>query len=181
MSDEYRSVDDDGYIAPLPDESSDQVGQAEMIVAPVAAEASAVDEQHIAERAAAAEAPTRHALVPRPGGRLDIPPGPAGPQQRQPRQWRHEQTHILGITTVMVATGTLVGVRYGGLYGSVAGGLYGGAAVNAFRAIKLTVQARGDEELRREALLSATYAIVVGGLATWLAWHGRKEMKHASK
>lgn len=71
---------------------------------------------------------------------------------------------LLGAAFVLVGVGAAVGAVRGGLFGSIAGGLYGGAAVNAVRAAK---SAKSDP---KEALLSGTFAMIGGGIATWLLW-----------
>jgi len=76
--------------------------------------------------------------------------------------------HLLGVSTVLVGVGSLLGIRFGGLYGGVAGALFGGAAVNAYRAIKHALA--GSPEADREALISGTYALVAGGLGGYVAW-----------
>lgn len=76
--------------------------------------------------------------------------------------------HLLGVSTLLVGVGGLLGIRFGGLYGGVAGSLFGGAAVNVYRAI--TFATHGTEESDREAVVSGTYALVTAGVASYIAW-----------
>ena len=85
--------------------------------------------------------------------------------------------HLLGVSTVLVGIGSLLGVRFGGLYGGVAGALFGGAAVNAYRAVSHAFH--GTSESRKEALVSGTYALVAGGLGGYVAW--KVDRKKATK
>jgi hypothetical protein len=87
--------------------------------------------------------------------------------------WReHEQAHMLGISTVIVATSTVIGTRFGGLYGAVAGSLFGGSALNALRAIKFAME--GTPEGDKEALVSGTYTVVAASLGGYLTYMGYK-------
>jgi hypothetical protein len=101
---------------------------------------------------------------------------PVEPVQEPARargQWRHDETHMLGIATVTVAAGTAIGMRFGGVYGSLAGGLFGGSVVNVLRAIKLTMQ--GHPYADREAMLSGTYAVIAAGLGGYIVYAGKKK------
>lgn len=77
-----------------------------------------------------------------------------------------EGSHMLGLATLAVGVGGLLGYRYGGLYGSLAGGLVGGALVNGYRA--LYYYQEGSEEGDKEAGVAATYAVLSGAVATYL-------------
>ena len=79
---------------------------------------------------------------------------------------------MLGISTVTVATATVIGTRFGGLYGAIAGSLFGGAGLNAMRAIKHAMA--GTPEGDREALVSGTYTVVAASLGGYLTWQGIK-------
>jgi hypothetical protein len=76
--------------------------------------------------------------------------------------------HLLGVSTVLVGVGSMLGIRIGGLYGGVAGALFGGAAVNAYRAV--THALAGTEPGDREARISGTYAVVAAGLGGYVAY-----------
>jgi hypothetical protein len=97
-----------------------------------------------------------------------------GPRHTQAiGNWQeHEQAHMLGVSTVVVATSTIIGTRFGGLYGAVAGSLFGGAGLNAMRAIRYAME--GTTEGDREALVSGTYTVVAAGLGGYLTWMGIK-------
>lgn len=116
-----------------------------------------------------------------PTSQAPVPASSAPPVQlvglpaRAMGAWQHEETHMLGISTVSVAVGTVVGTRFGGLYGAVAGGLFGGAAVNMIRAGRLAL--KGQPASDKEALLSATYGIIAAGLGGWLAYAGTKRKR----
>jgi hypothetical protein len=79
-----------------------------------------------------------------------------------------ENGHTLGLALLLVGVGGAIGVKYGGLFGGAAGTVYGGSAVNAIRAARAVMQ--GTPEADREALVSASYAVVGIGFATWLVW-----------
>jgi hypothetical protein len=79
-----------------------------------------------------------------------------------------ENGHTLGLALLLVGVGGAIGVKYGGLFGGSAGAVYGGSAVNAIRAARAVMQ--GTPEADREALVSASYAVVGIGFATWLVW-----------
>lgn len=85
-----------------------------------------------------------------------------------PAKWSSEAAHMLGLSTVLLATGAVVGIRFGGFYGGVAGSLFGGAAMNAIRAYRTS--ASGTPEGKTEALISGTYAVVSACLGGYL-WH----------
>ena len=86
--------------------------------------------------------------------------------------WKYGNAHMLGISTVVVATCTIVGMRFGGLYGAVAGSLAGGSALNALRAAKVVTG--NHPEARREALVSGSYALIAAGLSGYLIYVGHK-------
>jgi hypothetical protein len=71
-------------------------------------------------------------------------------------------------SALLVGVGGAIGIKYGGLFGGSAGAIYGGSAVNAIRAARAVMQ--GTPEADREALVSASYAVVGIGFATWLVW-----------
>jgi hypothetical protein len=81
-------------------------------------------------------------------------------------EMQNEASHMLGIATLAVGIGGLLGYRYGGVYGSIAGGLFGGAVVNGYRA--LSYYQEGSEEGDKEAGVSATYAVLSGAVASYL-------------
>jgi hypothetical protein len=58
---------------------------------------------------------------------------------------------------VLVALGTLAGIRYGGGYGGLAGGIAAGAAINAWRALKHYQMGTPDGD--KEAMVSGSYAV----------------------
>lgn len=98
---------------------------------------------------------------------------PARPKHTQAiGAWRQEEAHMLGLSTVTVATATVIGTRFGGLYGAIAGSLFGGAGINAMRAIKHAMV--GTPEGDREALVSGTYTVVAASLGGYLTWQGIK-------
>lgn len=75
---------------------------------------------------------------------------------------------LLGAALVLVGVGAAIGASKGTMFTSIAGGLYGGAAVNAWRAVRV---AKTD---RKEAIVSGTFAIIGGGIATWLLWRHKE-------
>jgi hypothetical protein len=97
-----------------------------------------------------------------------------GPRNTQAiGNWQeNEQAHMLGVSTVVVATATIIGTRFGGLYGAVAGSLFGGAGLNALRAIRHAMN--GTPEGDKEALVSGTYTVVAAGMGGYLTWMGIK-------
>ncbi len=76
--------------------------------------------------------------------------------------------HTLGLSTLLVGVGGLIGVRLAGIYGGAAGALFGGAAANLYRAISFSTH--GTPESDREAVVSGTYALVTTGVASYVAW-----------
>lgn len=76
--------------------------------------------------------------------------------------------HLLGVSTLLVGVGGLLGIRFGGLYGGVAGSLFGGAAVNAYRAVTFGLQ--GTPEADREMVVSGTYALLVAAVGGYVTW-----------
>ena len=75
---------------------------------------------------------------------------------------------LLGAALVLVGVGAAIGANKGTMFTAIAGGLYGGAAVNAWRSARV---AKTD---RKEAIVSGTFAIIGGGIATWLLWRHRE-------
>jgi hypothetical protein len=86
-----------------------------------------------------------------------------------------ENGHTLGLALLLVGVGSAIGVRYGGVFGGVAGAVYGGSTVNAIRAGRAVVQ--GTPEADKEAMVSATYAVIGAGFATWLVWKSTQRKK----
>lgn len=78
------------------------------------------------------------------------------------------QSHMLGAVTVFVGLGALVGMRLGGGYGAGAGMLFGGALVNAYRAIKSSMQGTPADD--KEAYVSGTFALVSTGVGGYVVW-----------
>lgn len=78
----------------------------------------------------------------------------------------NEGAHMLGLNVMLLATGAALGVRYGGGYGGIAGGLAAGAVSNGLRA----ALALRDPSMRREAMISGSYAVVAAAGAAWL-WY----------
>lgn len=76
--------------------------------------------------------------------------------------------HMLGASTLVVGVAALTGARFGGVYGGMAGSLLGGAAINAYRGISFA--ADGSPASDREALISATYALLSAGLAGYILY-----------
>ncbi len=89
-----------------------------------------------------------------------------------------EEGHMLGISTVTVATAAVIGLRFGGTYGGIAGSLFGGAAINALRAIRHSMQGTPDGD--REAMVSGTYTVVAAALGGYLTWQGMKAKRSAA-
>jgi len=89
-----------------------------------------------------------------------------------PEAYPHERAHALGMSTLAVGIGTVAGMRWGGVYGALSGSLFAGAALNAYRALQLTM--RADAASRREAAISGSYAVATGMLAGYLAYRGHK-------
>jgi hypothetical protein len=79
----------------------------------------------------------------------------------------------LGMSLVIVGLGSAIGAARGGIFTAIAGGLYGGAAVNAYRAAVIA------KEDRQEATVSATFAILGAGVATYLVWKQSQEKREA--
>jgi hypothetical protein len=86
-----------------------------------------------------------------------------------------ENGHTLGLALLLVGVGSAIGVKYGGVFGGVAGAVYGGSTVNAIRAGRAVVQ--GTPEADKEAMVSATYAVIGAGFATWLVWKSTQRKK----
>ena len=105
-------------------------------------------------------------------------PLPVTGAAEQAQQWSSESAHMLGLSTVMLATGAVVGIRFGGFYGGVAGSLFGGAAMNAIRAYRTSTS--GTPDGKKEALISGTYAIVSAGLGGYLWYIGSKKRAGAA-
>lgn len=113
--------------------------------------------------------------APAPGCPGAPPPGypavrvPAGSPARslQPPmgQIEHERAHMLGLSVVGIGLGSAVGWHYGGGGGALAGTVFGGAAVNAYRAYHYFME--GTPDATKEAMINATYAVVLTGLAAW--------------
>lgn len=76
--------------------------------------------------------------------------------------------HLLGLSTLLVGVGSLVGLRFGGLQGATSGALFGGAAVNLYRAVKFSTL--GSAEADREAMVSGTYAVAAAAVAGYILW-----------
>jgi hypothetical protein len=76
--------------------------------------------------------------------------------------------HLLGLSTLLVSMGSLIGLRFGGLQGATSGALFGGAAVNAYRAVKFSTE--GTVAADREAVVSGTYAVAAAALAGYILW-----------
>lgn len=85
-----------------------------------------------------------------------------------PQSVPQENGHSLGLTLLILSIGSAVGVQYGGVWGGVAGALYGGAAVNLIRSARCATH--GTPESDKEAIVSGTYAVVSGGIASYLLW-----------
>jgi len=77
-----------------------------------------------------------------------------------------ENGHTLGLAILLTGIGGAIGGKYAGLFGGAAGALYGGAAMNAIRAGRNIV--RGTPEADKEAMVSATWAIISAGVATYI-------------
>jgi hypothetical protein len=86
-----------------------------------------------------------------------------------------ENGHTLGLALLLVGVGSAIGVKYGGVFGGVAGAVYGGSTVNGIRAARAVVQ--GTPEADKEAMVSATYAVIGAGFATWLVWKSTQRKK----
>ncbi len=82
-----------------------------------------------------------------------------------------EQAHLLGLSTLILPTGVVIGYRFGGGYGAAAGALFAGAAINVLRATRVM------NVDRREAVISGTYAALATGLGAYLAWTASKRKK----
>jgi hypothetical protein len=110
-------------------------------------------------------AATSTAMVPAPMPPM-MQPGYGMPPMEAAGQMPAEGSHMLGLATLAVGVGGLLGYRYGGIYGSLAGGLVGGALVNGYRA--LYYYQEGTEDGDKEAGVAATYAVLSGAVATYL-------------
>jgi hypothetical protein len=77
-------------------------------------------------------------------------------------------SHMLGLTTLSVATGVAVGAYYGGVLGSIAGSFFGGAIVNAYRAMAFYRQGSPDGD--HEAKVSATYALLAAAAGGYVSY-----------
>lgn len=73
---------------------------------------------------------------------------------------------MLGLATIALGIGSLVGFKYGGAFGSIAGALVGGSLVNSYRA--LYYYKEGTDEGDKEAGVAATYAALTTALAGYL-------------
>lgn len=82
---------------------------------------------------------------------------------------------LLGAALVLVGVGAAIGASKGTMFTSIAGGLYGGAVINAWRAARV---AKTD---RKEAIISGTFAIIGGGIATWLLWRQKESASTKQK
>lgn len=88
-------------------------------------------------------------------------------------------SHMLGMSVLLPAAGTIAGMKYAGLYGSLGGALGAGSLINAYRAVKYML--RGDDESDREAIISGTYALVGLGAAGYLLYRGVKAKDGSGK
>jgi hypothetical protein len=111
---------------------------------------------------------------------LPLPPPPPGAVQ--PAAAAHglgaavpENGHTLGLALLLVGVGSAIGVKYGGLFGGTAGAVYGGSAVNAIRAARSVTLGTPDAD--KEAMVSATYAVIGASFATWLIWKSSQRKK----
>jgi hypothetical protein len=102
----------------------------------------------------------------------DAPPAPAPPPATP-----LENGHTLGLAILASGVGGAVGAKYGGLFGGAAGVLYGGALTNLIRAARSVV--RGTPEADKEAAISATWAVISAGIATYI-WVKSPGMKMRS-
>lgn len=78
--------------------------------------------------------------------------------------------HMLGMSVLLPAAGTITGMRIAGMYGGLGGALGAGSLLNGYRAIKYML--KGDKESDREALVSGTYAVLGLGASVWLFYKG---------
>lgn len=120
-----------------------------------------------------------NSILEREPERRPAPPPPPAPTDLVPVQGRPirfamgslssaQNTNLLGLSTVAVPLGVFAGYKVAGAYGSVGGALLMGAAINAFRAAKLS-----SPEDVHEATVSGTYALLgtlVGGYLIWKGW-----------
>lgn len=88
-------------------------------------------------------------------------------------------SHMLGMSVLLPAVGTIAGMKYAGMYGGLGGALGAGSLINAYRAVKFML--RGDSESDREATISGTYAVLGLGAAGYLVYRGLKPKSAKSK
>jgi hypothetical protein len=108
-------------------------------------------------------------------------PAPQGANEMfiVPAGMPHERAHMLGMSTIAVGVGTVMGMRWGGVYGALSGSLFAGAAVNAYRALQYGMN--GDAHSSREAAVSGSYAVATALLASYLAYRGYQETKQTRR
>lgn len=87
------------------------------------------------------------------------------------------QTHLLGASLLLPALGAVVGMRFDPVYGSIGGGLAAGSTINAYRAIRASMQGNAEDD--KEALISGTYAVIGLVAAGYLLFkaHGNRKAK----
>jgi hypothetical protein len=99
-----------------------------------------------------------------------VDPSAAEPQ-RPPERIPQDNAHTLGLGLLLVGVGSAIGAKYGGgMFGGLSGGLYGGSIMNLARAARAVTI--GTPEADREAVVSGTYAVLGGALASYLLYRG---------
>lgn len=107
-------------------------------------------------------------------------PAPAKQEVQQfPSPLPMDDANSLGLSFLLLAVGTVAGIKYiGGAYGGAAGAIYGGAAGNLLRAARMVTY--GTSSSDHEAMISATYGILGTGFASYILWKVKQPKRSAA-